>query len=69
MKFSDRTWKIWPFNTGDCLIEVTVFVLFIVFCVDIFNSNIVASNDMKENIDFLKELYKMIAFVELEMFI
>ena len=60
---------MWPFNTGDCLIEVTVFVLFFVFCVDIFNSNIVASNDMKENIDFLKELYKMIAFVELEMFI
>jgi len=48
---------------------VTVFVLFIVFCVDIFNSNIVASNDMKENIDFFKKLYKMIAFVELEMFI
>ena len=48
---------------------MTVFVLFFVFCVDIFNSNIVASNDMKENIDFLKELYKMIAFVELEMFI
>ena len=69
MKFSDRTWKIWPFNTGDCLIEVTVFVLFIVFCVDILNSNIVASNDMKGNIDFFKELYKMIAFVELDMFI
>ena len=48
---------------------MTVFVLFIVFCVDILNSNIVASNDMKGNIDFFKELYKMIAFVELDMFI
>jgi len=33
------------------------------------NSNIVASNDRKENIDFFKELYKMIASVELDMFI
>ena len=23
MKFSDRTRKRWPFNTGDCLLEVT----------------------------------------------
>jgi hypothetical protein len=25
MKFSDRTRKGWPFSTGDCLIEVTLF--------------------------------------------
>jgi len=25
MKYSDRTRKRWPFNTGDCLIEVTTW--------------------------------------------
>ena len=25
MKFSDSTRKKWPFNTGDCLIEVTAW--------------------------------------------
>jgi hypothetical protein len=24
MEFSDRTRKMWPFKTGDCLIEVTL---------------------------------------------
>ena len=30
MKFSDRTRKMWPFNTGDCLIDMTAWAGFTV---------------------------------------
>jgi hypothetical protein len=36
--FYDRTWKKWPFNTSDCLIEVTVWAGLTVIVLSLWKS-------------------------------